>query len=533
MSSSQLSPQANTPLDRTHQPNGQLAAWLYSGLFILVGLMAIVFFVLTVVNDPAIRLAAEGSGDAERPSLILAFLTTFGIVLPGLILGLGTMSMWLGYRLRARQITTGRWAHLALLWLTVGAIALALVNLFRLIGQLNAPNPPPLDTGLLMPVILPLIAAAIFGLAHRWLDRNIEYIFSGQEMLLGRETRVAWNLLIPTLTVFVLVAARPLEQTFIRSLTDKRFAGQQVPSFVGLDNYALLLGVRLDTVDCRPNDDQTGCETRADGSIRWQSIDRPLLEQGFRTVWTIQLPALGGAPPQALAISGLDNDFLRAIGTTLVFVIFSVTFELLIALFMALTVNSDFAGRGIMRAVMLIPWAIPTVISARLWELMLKDTSAGIVNRILMDLRVIDAPQAWLSDVSLQIPAAIMVDVWKTAPFMALLLLAGLQTIPKDLYEAASVDGASRVRQFFAVTLPLLRPTIGVALVFRTLDALRVFDLFNVLFGRQQLTMATYNYETLVNNQQDGYASAVSMIIFVLISVFAVIYVRLLNVETE
>jgi trehalose/maltose transport system permease protein len=164
---------------------------------------------------------------------------------------------------------------------------------------------------------------------------------------------------------------------------------------------------------------------------------------------------------------------------------------------------------------------------------MLKDTSAGIINRVLMDVRLVDAPQAWLSAMTLQLPAAIMVDVWKTAPFMALLLLAGLQTIPADLYEAAAVDGANRVQQFFSITLPLLRPTIAVALVFRTLDALRVFDLFNVLFGRQQLSMATYNYEMLVNNQQDGYASAISMIIFVLISVFAFAYVRLLNVETD
>jgi trehalose/maltose transport system permease protein len=268
-----------------------------------------------------------------------------------------------------------------------------------------------------------------------------------------------------------------------------------------------------------------------DGSIRWQSIDRERLQEGYRTVWTIRVPI--DSTPSALAISGLDQDFLKSIGTTLLFTVISVSLELLIALFMAMTVNSAFRGRGLMRAVMLVPWAIPTVISARLWELMLKDTSAGIVNRVLMDLRIVDAPQAWLSAVSLQLPAAIMVDVWKTAPFMALLLLAGLQTIPSDLYEAAAVDGATRVQQFFSLTLPLLRPTIAVALVFRTLDALRVFDLFNVLFGRQQLSMATYNYETLVNNQQDGYASAVSMIIFVLISVFAIVYVRMLNVETE
>jgi trehalose/maltose transport system permease protein len=202
-------------------------------------------------------------------------------------------------------------------------------------------------------------------------------------------------------------------------------------------------------------------------------------------------------------------------------------------MFIALTVNSKFKGRGVMRAVMLVPWAIPTAISAILWENMLKSTSSGIVNRILLDLNIINEPLAWLAIQSLQLPSAIMVDVWKTAPFVALLLLAGLQNISEDLYEAASVDGASGMQKFFSITLPLLRPTIAVALVFRTLDALRVFDLFNVLFARQQLTMATYNYEMLVGSQKDGYASAISIIIFILISIFAFVYVRILDVETE
>ncbi len=223
------------------------------------------------------------------------------------------------------------------------------------------------------------------------------------------------------------------------------------------------------------------------GAIRWESINRELLSEGYRTVWNIRI-----GKERSVAISGLDDDFLGSVLTTLQFAVASVSLELLIGLFMALVVNSSFKGRGVMRAVMLVPWAIPTVISARLWELMLKDTSAGIVNKILMDINLIDTPQAWLSDPTLQLPTAIIVDVWKTAPFMALLLLAGLQTIPKDLYEAASVDGASPIRRFFSITLPLLRPAIAIALVFRTLDALRVFDLFNVLFGRQQLSMATF-----------------------------------------
>ncbi|MCA9911913.1 MAG: sugar ABC transporter permease, partial [Anaerolineae bacterium] len=184
-----------------------------------------------------------------------------------------------------------------------------------------------------------------------------------------------------------------------------------------------------------------------------------------------------------------------------------------------------------MRAVMLIPWAIPTVISARLWELMLRDNQSGVINKILLDLHIIDQSQAWLSNSGLQLNALIMVDVWKTTPFMALLLLAGLQLIPSDLYEAASVDGANRWVQFRSITLPLLRPVIGIALIFRTLDALRVFDVFNVLLGRQKLSMATYNYEVLIQNQQGGYASAVSVIIFVLIAVFTFLYVRSVRIE--
>jgi len=532
------SPQANqgAAAQGGESQSGRLSAYILAALFVFLGISAIAWLLVSVVRDPAIRQVVDGTAteSGQSPSLIIAFLTQFGIVLPVLILFLGTISIWLGLQLRTRNILAARWAQVALLWLTVAAAIAAIFNIARLgldyLSQ-QEQQAAPLEQGRIGSVLLLLCAVGLFALFLYWLNRRIEDVFTGKEQLHSRETRNAWNLLIPTLAVFVLVAARPLEQTFIRSLTDKRFAGQEVPNFVGLENYQNLLGVRLDVVDCRLDEATDECDVARDGSIRWQSIERELLQEGFRTVWTVPLPF--DATPSALAISGLDQDFLKSIGTTLLFTVISVSLELLFALFMALTVNSAFRGRGLMRAVMLVPWAIPTVISARLWELMLKDTSAGIINRVLMDVRIVDAPQAWLSAVSLQLPAAIMVDVWKTAPFMALLLLAGLQTIPSDLYEAASVDGATRMQQFFSITLPLLRPTIAVALVFRTLDALRVFDLFNVLFGRQQLSMATYNYETLVNNQQDGYASAISMIIFVVISVFAIAYVRLLNVETE
>jgi trehalose/maltose transport system permease protein len=502
-----------------------------------LGIAAIVWLLASIVLDPTIRQALDATSlqNGDQPSLIIAFLIEVGIVTPLLALGLGATLIWLGFRLQSRDVSAARWAQAALIWLTVGVTAAIVFNAIRLLSSLVSPAPQQQltsDQGGVLLLAALLLVAALLGWCLWWLRHNTDRFFHGKELLNAGEVRFAWNLLIPTLAVFVLVAARPLEQTFIRSLTDKRFAGQEVPNFVGLENYSNLLGMRLDVVDCRLDEATDQCAVARDGSIRWQSIDREKLQDGFRTVWTVPLP-FDRTIPSALAISGLDKDFLSGVGTTLLFTVISVSLELLIAMFIALTVNSAFRGRGLMRAVMLVPWAIPTVIAARLWDLMLKDTSAGIVNKVLMDLRLIDGPQAWLSVTSLQLPSAIMVDVWKTAPFVALLLLAGLQTIPNDLYEAAAVDGANRIQQFFAITLPLLRPTIAIALVFRTLDALRVFDLFNVLFGRQQLTMATYNYEMLVNSQRDGYASAVSIIIFLLISVFAIIYVRMLNVETE
>ncbi|MDE2820885.1 MAG: sugar ABC transporter permease [Chloroflexota bacterium] len=495
-----------------------------------IGALAIVFFILTVANDEAIQLALNwtpSEEDPQAPSFLLIYLERFGIIVSALFAFLGAAFIVIGRRLRGGNIRVAYWARIAILWLGMGLVAYIALTVFNFVNS-AAMDREAVDLAGMSAAIAPaaIVTLIAFGLWY-WFDRNIDRLFSGEDSLRGRETRLAWNLLIPTLTIFVLVAARPLEQTFVRSLTDKRFAGGAVPQFVGLENYLNLLTFRIDTVACRKSVTDGPCDTRANGSIRWESIDRELLRAGYRTI--VNIPVGGD---QSAAISGLDDDFIEAIITTVIFTVISVALELLIGLFMAMVVNSKFRGRGAMRAVMLVPWAIPTVISARLWELMLKDTSAGIFNKILLDLNAIEAPLAWLSDPSLQIPTAIIVDVWKTAPFMALLLLAGLQVIPGDLYEAASVDGANPIRRFFSITLPLLRPAIAIALIFRTLDALRVFDLFNVLFGRQQLSMATYNFETLVSNQQDGYASAISVIIFIFISVFAFIYVRLLNVES-
>jgi trehalose/maltose transport system permease protein len=507
----------------------QGVARVFGGLFVLIGIALIAGLIVTIARDAGVRAALEGTPTAagRPPSLAMAFLAQFGILMPILVIGLGMLVIRLGWQLGTRDLVAARWANVMLAWLSIGSFLMALFNL------ITAWRESPTSDAATQPTVLmiALLAGVLFALAFFWFNRNIHRFFAGRESLASRETRLAWTLLIPTLAVFVMVAVRPVEQTFIRSLTDKRFASREVPNFVGLENYRKLLGVRFDVLPCQWDDAAGRCATRPDGSIRWRSLDRQAMEEGYRTVWNLALPLAD--PPQALAISSLDRDFIESMTTTLVFAAISVSLELVLALFMALSVHAEYAGRGLMRAVMLIPWAIPTVVSARLWQLMLKDTSAGIINRVLMDLGVISAPLAWLSTASLQLPAAIMVDVWKTTPFMALLLLAGLQAISNDLYEAAQVDGASRLEQLWYITLPLLRPTIAVALVFRTLDALRVFDLFNVLFGRRQLSMATYNYETLVNNQLDGYASAVSIVLFILISIFAVLYVRMLNVETE
>ncbi|MDL1902285.1 sugar ABC transporter permease [Anaerolineae bacterium CFX9] len=356
------------------------------------------------------------------------------------------------------------------------------------------------------------------------------HVFAGTETLSESSSRAAWNLLIPTLVVLIVVALRPLEKTFITSLTDDRFADTAEGRWVGLDNYTTLLAFRFDAVSCT-RDEAGACVVNADGSIAFPRVrdvvDESYLSLRFREAGDFTIGET------KIVFSARDQNFFRAVGNTLVFTFFSVVLELVLGLFVAMVINSKFSGRGLMRAAMLVPWAIPTVVSARLWSVMLRPDSSGVINQFLLSTGFIATPQAWLANTSLQLPAIIAIDVWKTTPFMALVLLAGLQVIPSDLYEAADVDGASKVRQFFRLTLPLLRPAIAVALVFRTLDAVRVFDVFNVLFSDARQSMATYNYTTLVNGQQAGYASAVGVVIFLIILIFTVLYVRILGVNAE
>ena len=205
-----------------------------------------------------------------------------------------------------------------------------------------------------------------------------------------------------------------------------------------------------------------------------------------------------------------DTRFSASLGTTIIFTILSVFFEFVLGLGLALIMNKAIKGIGIVRTVSLIPWAIPTAVSALMWSYMY-DGSYGIVAKIFTDLGFIASPEVMLLTKTGAMTAAILADVWKTTPYMALLLLAGLQTIDTGLYESASIDGASPIKTFFKITLPLLKPSILVALLFRTLDAFRVYDLIAVLTGGAQgtETLSIYAYKLMINQSNYGYGSVI------------------------
>ncbi len=282
-----------------------------------------------------------------------------------------------------------------------------------------------------------------------------------------RQERLAYLLLAPTVLVVLGVALYPLANTVYVTFFDARLGSARAWEFVGLKNYRVLL---TDT--------------------RW---------------W-------------------------EAVGNTVKFTIASVAFELVLGLGIALVVNSKFPGRGLMRTAMLVPWAIPTAISSQMWKWMYHDVFGVINDFFTRVVPILDRKIAWVANADTALWALVAVDVWKTTPFMALLLLAGLQLIPADIYEASSVDGATGWRQFVTITLPLLRPSIVVALIFRTLDALRVFDLVWIMtsgaFGTE--SMATMNQRNLIQFQQLGYGSTISVAIFLVIAIFVILYVTVI-----
>jgi ABC-type sugar transport system permease subunit len=227
-----------------------------------------------------------------------------------------------------------------------------------------------------------------------------------------------------------------------------------------------------------------------------------------------------------------DPIFRGAIATTLIFTVISVALESLFGLGIALLINKEFRGRGLVRAAILVPWAFPTVVSAQMWLLMYNDQT-GIITYLLQLMHVLSPGDTLIGSSSGVIAAALITDVWKTTPFMALLLLAGLQVIPNELYEAARVDGSTRWQQFWQITLPLLKGPFVIALLFRTLDAVRVFDLFYIFGQNTVQTMATYaNFKMFAGTPGDfapGVAAAVIVFLFGLVISIILIPLRRSN----
>lgn len=222
-----------------------------------------------------------------------------------------------------------------------------------------------------------------------------------------------------------------------------------------------------------------------------------------------------------------DERALASILFTLKFTVATVVLELLIGFAAALVMNKAFRGRGLVRAAILVPWAIPTSVSAMMWKFIYND-QYGLFNDILYKLGIIDNYQAWLSTADGSFMALVITDVWKTAPYMALLILAGLQIIPEELYEAAKIDGANIFQRFRYVTIPNVKGTVLVALLFRTLDAFRVYDLVSVMTGgaNQTESVSLYAYNNLMKFLDFGYGSAMAVLVFVIVFIISLIYMR-------
>ncbi|MGB5596223.1 MAG: sugar ABC transporter permease [Crocosphaera sp.] len=271
------------------------------------------------------------------------------------------------------------------------------------------------------------------------------------------ENKTGWLILIPALAVLAFVFAYPIGRAFWLSLFTENLGTQLQPIFSGFTNYFRMLG---------------------------------------------------------------DGRFWQAIWNTSVFTAISVFLELVLGMVVALVLNQAFLGRGIVRTISMIPWALPTAIMGLAWAWIFND-QYGVVNDILQRLGVINIEINWLGDPTLAMIALIIADVWKTTPFISIILLAGLQSVPKDLYEAHSLDGAKPWQSFYQITLPLIMPQILIALLFRFAQAFGIFDLVQVMTGGGPAgateTVSIYIYATVMRYLDFGYGAALVVITFMLL----------------
>lgn len=296
-----------------------------------------------------------------------------------------------------------------------------------------------------------------------------EPVVEQKSYLTRQRIRSAWMFLTPMIVVILCIAGWPLARTIYFSFTDATLTDIDAHRFIGLDNFIYLLQ---------------------------------------------------------------DPDWWIAVKNTLVFTIASVSLEVILGTVIALALNAHMPGRGLLRASVMIPWAIPTIVSAQMWNWMFNDFY-GVINAMMLGMGLIDQPWAWTADPDLSLWAVVIADVWKTTPFMALLILAALQVLPSECYEAARVDGIHPVRVFFKVTVPLIKPALLVAVIFRCLDALRIFDLIYVLTSgsRSTMSMSIYARKELVDFQDVGFGSAASTMLFMIIALATVLLLTLGKVK--
>jgi trehalose/maltose transport system permease protein len=312
-------------------------------------------------------------------------------------------------------------------------------------------------------------------MAQAGLRLEIAVPTAGRSQLMRQRARSAWLFLAPMLVVLAAVAGWPLMRTIYFGFTDASLADLEAARWIGFANYFSVL----------------------------------------------QLPS-GRVVYDGLLVDPL---WWRAVWNTVRFTVISVTCETILGTIVALVLNAEFRGRGIVRAAILVPWAIPTIVSAKMWQWMLND-QFGILNDILLRLGLISAKIAWTASADTAMIAVLIVDIWKTTPFMALLVLAALQMIPTEIHEVAKLDGANPWQVFWKVTLPLIRPALMVAVIFRGLDAFRIFDLIYVLTPNnlQTKSMSVFARENLFEFDKFAYGSAASTLLFIILGSLTILF---------